>query len=690
MNQAVSTSTDEDGLATVLIDLADAPPVNITSQAVRTALIEAIDSLLNDDDVSGLLITSGKDHFIAGTDLKFIRSFRDRPPEEVQEAFAPYRNMLRRMEKSAKPVVAALPGTALGGGLELCLACNHRIAAQLGAAVFGFPEVTLGLLPGAGGTQRLARLIGVKAALPLLLSGKRCSVDEALALGILDESCSPETLLERAKQWLHQSLEGNTSGTQNWDEQDFTIQAREVAQHQSVRKFKFAEKAILLSVGEGIALPIDKALTIELGEFAKLVVSTSAQNRIQTSFFANKALRKGHYRPKEPAKLICQKIGIVGAGLMGRGIAQVAAIRGIEAVLLDQTKAVATAAIDTIKSQIARDIKKGRLPNNAQDAVQRLQATSSYGDLSDADLIIEAVFEDRELKQEVIKQIGAVVSPNTIIASNTSRLPITSLAKDAPRPARFIGLHFFSPVPRMELLEIIKGRETSTETWAQSIDFALAMGKLPIVVNDGKGFFTSRCFSAFVNEGMRLLAEGAPPALIEEAAVDSGMAVGPLAAADGIGLDIMKRIREQEKRDTQDSFKEQIQLDILTCMVDEFTRFGRKNGQGFYDYDGGKRTGLWEGLGQHFLKPSVCFNAQQIGRRLMYIQSLEACHAMQEGIIDEVDHANVASIMGWSFPAHTGGVVSYIETEGREKFMSCCVEMSRQFGERFLPPDQEI
>ncbi len=595
--------TDAEGIRTLILDVADRP-MNVLSPALRAELVDAVRLALADDAVTGLILASARPEFIAGADLAVLGALRGRPAAEVRVVSDPFRRMLRAMETAGKPVVAAINGTALGGGFELCLACHHRVAADVPGAIIGLPEASLGLLPGAGGTQRLGRMIGIAAALPLLLKGARLMPVEAHTAGMVDALVAPDALHAAAAAWIR----ANPKPCQPWDKRGFVppgghpvdpanhrlfIEAAAAAQVADPNDP--AARAILSCLFEGLRVEIDAGLEIEARLFASLARGDVAQNRIR-AFFSINAARKAAARPEGITRFAPGRIGIIGAGMMGHGLAEIAARAGIDVVLVDRTGEGALAGRDAAATSMAKAVARGKLKEAAaRAALARIAPTASLQDLAGCGAIIEAVYEDRTVKAEVTRAAIAAAGPEVLFASNTLKLPITGLAGATPAPERFIGMHFFSPVPRMALVEIILGEATGARAHAEAIDLAKVLGKTPIVVGDGRGFFTSRVFSAFLNEGIRLLTEGAAPALIENVARQAGYPLGPLAMADEIGLETMLRIRRQERDDLGEAWARTPDFEVLERFV-AMGRTGRIVGAGFYDHPAKGPRRLWPEL----------------------------------------------------------------------------------------------
>ena len=694
MTQVITVDIAKDGIATVTWDAPDLK-VNVLSTAAKNEYIEKMDALLADDTVRGIIVTSAKDTFIAGADLTFIQSLRGKAAEEVAPLLSSLRTFFRKMETSGKPIVAALNGTALGGGLEVALACRHRVVAERSDAQFGLPEVTLGLFPAAGGTQRLPRLVGIKKALEIMLKGKPFTAAAGHEMGLFDAIVPQAKLLSKARDMI----EACTDPAQPWDQKGFKLPGMDVESREAQAYFQMeAAKihtqtrgnfpspiAILSCVYEGARTTIDIGLRIEFAKMVELFPHPVGQNTVRTFFFSQNAARKADMRP-EAAPLKMTKLGILGGGTMGSGIAEVAAKNGIEAVVIEQNADAAKGAFERLQAGLEKQISRGFLTEERRDAMlSRLTYTDDFGALAGVEAVIEAVFEDRDVKREATQKALAVTGDDILFGTNTSKIPITSLATNTTRPDRFIGMHFFSPVPRMPLLEIIRGEATSDETLAHALDLSKLLKRVPIVVNDGPGFFTSRCVSSFLNEGIALLRDGVKPAAIENVASMAGMPAGPLMLADGVGLDLMLSVRKQEAADrgTPDAVTPDIA--VLTQLV-EAGRLGRKNGQGFYEYtEAGPR--LWSGLSDLWPISKTQPTPDDIKTRLLHIQGIEAIKCFQEGVVETPETADLGSVLGWSFAKHTGGVCSYVDLIGTEQFLADCEALAKTAGERFTPPD---
>lgn len=700
MSNVFTVETDAQGIAVLTWNDPNGP-VNSLAKVAVEAFAEELQKLHADEKVKGIVLTSAKKEFIVGANLHEIQTM----PQDAQTLLDFVKSLhvlMRAMEQGGKPIVAALNGTALGGGLEIALACHHRIAADNPKAVFGFPEVNLGLLPGGGGTQRLARMLGVQPSLPWLLQGKQAKVKEAQAAGLINSVVPSDELIAASKQWL---LDNPKAHVQPWDEKKFRlpggeVQSAKVAQvfmggeamlRKKTQGLYLAPQRILQVVYEGCQLPIDRALDVEARYFVELLLSTQAKVMIRTFFVALQDANKLKNRPKDIEKKEFKKIGIIGAGMMGAGIAYVSAMSNMEVVLLDTAQESADKGKAYSENLLNKRVSRGKMAKDkAAATLGRIQATTDYNDLKGCELVIEAVFEDRAIKADVTAKVEAVIGEDAIFASNTSTLPITGLAEASKRPAQFIGLHFFSPVDKMPLVEIILGEKTSQHTLAWALDYVQQIRKTPITVNDSRGFYTSRVFRTYVQEGMALLQEGVAPALIENAAKLSGMPIGPLALSDEVSLELMDRIGSQTKKDMGDDYIAHPSDTLVQKMVHELGRIGKKANVGFYDYptDPKEKKSLWPGLAQHYPPVQDQPTAEYIKQRLLYAQAVETLHCVAEGVITRAHEIDVGSIFGWGFAPNTGGVISFVETiEGIDNFIANADKLADQYGERFRVPE---
>jgi 3-hydroxyacyl-CoA dehydrogenase / enoyl-CoA hydratase / 3-hydroxybutyryl-CoA epimerase len=693
---AVQFEKDADGIVTLTLDL-PGRSMNVLNEHLMKPLADEVQKFIADPSAKGLIITSGKDAFIAGADLEMIYAITD--PQVVIDMVSQMHALLRAMEKCGRPVVCALNGTALGGGLEIALACHWRIAINDPKIKFGQPEVKLGLLPGGGGTQRLPRLMGIQAAMPLLLEGKELRPDAAKNAGIVNELvASRDELMARAKAWCL----ANPKPVQPWDDKKFkfpggdgkhpaVVQMLAIAPSMANAKTQGNYPAItdiMSCVFEGSLVDMDTALKIEARYFAHCVTSQVAKNMIGTFWFQLNAINKGKSRPEGFEKSTVKKLGILGAGMMGAGIAYVSARVGIEVVLLDTSQDNADKGKAYSAGLLDKQIKRGRMmPAEKQVFLDRIKATTDFNDLAGCDLVIEAVFEDRAIKADVTKKAEAVLGKNAVFASNTSTLPITGLATASERPKNFIGLHFFSPVDKMPLVEIIRGRKTSPETIARGFDYVQQIKKTPIVVNDSRGFYTSRCFATYPMEGLTLLAEGQHPRSIEVAGLQAGMPVGPLAVQDEVSLSLSMHIIEQTRKDFAaegKSVPEHPGAAVIEKMVKQLGRAGKKAGKGFYDYPPDGKKFLWPELTTHFPLAEQ-LPQQELIDRMMFAQANEAAKCYAEGVVETVADTNIGSVFGWGFAPFQGGALQFINAYGLDKFVKRSKELAKKYGPRFKP-----
>ncbi|KMW45605.1 3-hydroxyacyl-CoA dehydrogenase NAD-binding domain-containing protein [Ralstonia insidiosa] len=691
----IDITIDTDGIATLSWDQPGRAQ-NVLNGETCAAFFTAIDKVVADANVKGILITSAKPDFIAGGDLEWLQASDD--AATLFDRTCELHRALRKLETCGKPVAAALPGSTLGGGLEIALACHYRVAADNARARFGLPEVTLGLLPGGGGTQRLPRLIGVQKALPMLLEGKRIKAAEALKLGIVDAVVNAGEVVDAARAWL---LGGGQNHVQQpWDIKGYkvpgggisspAVQQIFTAANAMLRQKTYgnypAAASILSCVYEGLITDLDTGLKTEARYFVQAVLSPEARAMIRTLFFSLNAANKLAARPTDVPVRRYAKVGVLGAGMMGAGIAYVTAKAGLPVVLLDSTQEAAERGKDYSRKLVEKQVQRGRLhAEQAEALLARIKPTTRYTDLDGAELVIEAVFEQRDIKADVTRQAEAVLSPDAIFASNTSTLPITGLAEASSRPGNFIGLHFFSPVDKMPLVEVIVARQTTQATLAQALDYVKAIGMTPIVVNDSRGFYTSRVFSTYVLEGLAMLAEGVAPALIENAGVQAGMPVGPLALIDEVSSELIHKVNQQTRADLGVAYIERPGEAVAERMV-ALGRIGRKAGQGFYDYPEGGKKALWPGLATEYPKAATQPNVQTLVDRLVTVQAVETARCLDERVVTDPRDADVGALLGWGFPAFRGGPVSHIHRVGVGAFVALCDQLADEHGRRFTPP----
>jgi 3-hydroxyacyl-CoA dehydrogenase/enoyl-CoA hydratase/3-hydroxybutyryl-CoA epimerase len=691
---------DANGVARVSIDV-PGRSMNVFVPELLADLASVVESIRTRDDIRGAVVTSGKTSgFIAGADLKDFATAYDRgvTAQAARDATLAASLIFRRLETCGKPVAAAINGLALGGGYELCLACHYRVLVDEPAAVVGLPEVTVGLLPGAGGTQRLPRLIGIVRAIPLLLDGRHVKPAEALKLGMVDAVVSRDLVYSTALTWVLQ----HPGACQPWDVKGFRVPGGTgaLAPHAgstfgtgvaAIRKEKQdnypAPAAILSCVYEGTQLPLDRALRVEASYFGTLLAGPVARNLIRTLFVNKAAADKGVGGPTHK-RVQVSRLGILGAGMMGSGIAYAAAISGIEVVLLDVNQTAAENGKARCANLLDKEVARGRRSEKAAaEVLARITPTDAFSSFAGCDLVIEAVFENREVKTDVIRKAEAVMAASAVLASNTSTLPITGLSQQSACPAQFIGMHFFSPVDRMQLVEVIVGRDTSQSTLAFALAFIRQLRKTPIVVNDSPGFYTSRIFCAYIDEGMAMLAEGVNPVIIEYAAKQAGMATGPLAVTDEVSLDLQKRVIDQA---LADGLPTRFLRQHAAPVVERFNsigRLGRKSGMGFYSYPADARKCLWSGLKELYPPMAEQPAVEDVKRRLLYIQALEAARCVEEDVIRSAADADLGAVLALGFPTWTGGTLSLIDTTGAKEFVTECDRLAARFGERFRPSE---
>jgi 3-hydroxyacyl-CoA dehydrogenase/enoyl-CoA hydratase/3-hydroxybutyryl-CoA epimerase len=685
----------QDGIAILTFDMA-AAPANVINHDSMQAFWHEAEAAIQNPEVKGLVITSAKKEFIVGADINMIYALGD-----AEEVFSLTQNLnagFRKLETCGKPVVAALNGTALGGGLELALACHYRLAVNDSKAQIGLPEVMLGIFPGGGGTQRLPRLIGIQGAMELILQAKRLRPEEALKRGVIHALVESQAeLLPAAIKWINEVGEKK----QPWDKEGFKIPGGGVMSPQGAQVFTAGIALLrketqgnypgpflaLSAMYEGLQLSLDRALTVEGRYFAKAATSKECKHMIRTLWFSKNDADKGAARPAGVGDIPLNKVGMLGAGMMGAGIAYVTAETAkLPIVLKDVSLEGAEKGKAYSKGLLDKKLQKGHMkPEAAQEILDRITPSADAKDLAGCDLIIEAVFEDRGLKARVTQEAEAVMNPAGVFASNTSTLPITGLAEASSRPDNFIGLHFFSPVDKMPLVEIIMGEKTSDFALAMAIDYVKKIKKTPIVVNDSRGFYTSRVFATYVNEGMALLEEGIPAAAVDNLGKQAGMPVGPLALADEVSLELLYHIVKQTEQDlgvTVDTAAKRVGFRF----VEEFQRVGKKAKAGFYDYPDNAKKHLWPELSKHFPAKENAPSHEIAKRRMLHIQALETVRCMQEGVLRTPQDADLGSIFGWGFAPFSGGTLSYIEFVGLPEFVAQCDELHKLYGERFEVP----
>jgi 3-hydroxyacyl-CoA dehydrogenase/enoyl-CoA hydratase/3-hydroxybutyryl-CoA epimerase len=701
---------DADGIALVTWD-APGRSMNVIDLKVIEELADIVEKTTADAAVKGAVITAGKETFCAGADLTMLemlsRQFTDMAKARGEEAAIAalledsrkLSVLYRRIETCGKPWVAAINGTALGGGFELCLACHYRVAGDNPKTRVGLPEIKIGLFPGAGGTQRVARIMLPGDALQLLLKGEQIRLSQAKSMKLIDAVVPAADLIKSAKDWIKAGGKAQAP----WDAEGFRLPGGPVYSKAGMMTFPAANaiyrretydnypaaRAIMQVVYEGLQLPIDLALRVESRWFAKILRSPEAAAMIRSLFVSMQELNKGARRPPGVPPSTLKTIGVIGAGFMGGGIAYVTALAGLSVVLIDRDQEAADKGKAHSQKLMTDQVNRGRANSAEREAVlARITPTADYGALKDCDLIIEAVFEDRKVKAETIAKAEAVIGENVVFASNTSTLPITSLAESSRRPANFIGVHFFSPVERMMLVEIILGKKTGDAALAVALDYVRAIRKTPIVVNDSRGFYANRCVLNYIGEGHLMLMEGVPPAMIENVARMAGMPVGPLSLNDEVALDLAWKILKATEADLGPKAVDKQQKWLLQELVEKRGRLGRKNGKGFYDYPQTGPKRLWPGLAdlqKTKLDPDK-IDIAELKHRLLVVQALEAARCVEEGVITDVREADVGSILGFGFAPFSGGTLSYIDMMGSRRFVDLCKRLEKKHGPRFKPP----
>jgi 3-hydroxyacyl-CoA dehydrogenase/enoyl-CoA hydratase/3-hydroxybutyryl-CoA epimerase len=694
MSNAVNLTIGDDGILVATMDL-PGRPMNVVGDTLMEGINAAVEKLA-DPAVKGMILTSGKADFCAGGDLDRMSKWTK--PEEPFEGSMAMKAVLRKMELQGKPVVAAINGHALGGGLEIALACHARIAIASPQLKLGQPEVKLGLLPGGGGTQRLLRLVGLQQAMQICAEGNDIAPAKAKDMGIVTELAKDrDDMLAKARAWIA----ANPKAKAPWDQPKFRIPggdsrspgvvqmlaiAPSIASARSYGNYP-AVQHIMSCIFEGGLLDFDSACVVESRYFAACVMSQESKNMIGTLWYQLNAIKKGASRPLAPAKSTVKKLGILGAGMMGGGIAYVSAKAGLDVVLLDTAQEAADRGKAYSQGLLDKAIKKGRSTVEKRDALlSKIKATTKYEDLQGCDLIIEAVFEDRAIKADVTKKAEAQIAATAVFASNTSTLPITGLAQASARPKNFVGLHFFSPVDKMPLVEIIVGKETSDETLARAFDYVLQIGKTPIVVNDSRGFYTSRVFGTYVMEGIAMLKEGVHPRSIEVAGLQAGMPMPPLALQDEVSLSLGLHVADQTKKDFAAEGRPWVEHPGMSVVrqLCEIGRIGKKAGKGFYDWsDDGKS--LWPELTKMYPPKPEQPEQRELIDRLMFAQANEAARCYEEKVLRSVADGNIGSIFGWGFAPFQGGALQFINAVGPKKFVERARELAKKYGARFEP-----
>jgi 3-hydroxyacyl-CoA dehydrogenase / enoyl-CoA hydratase / 3-hydroxybutyryl-CoA epimerase len=704
--------TNSDGIALVTWDI-PGRSMNVLDETSAVELETIVKQTAADAAVTGVVITSAKDAFCAGADLSMLEGMNHAFAEVLKskgeeaanqmlfEQSRRFSQIYRAMETSGKPWVAAVNGLALGGGFELTLACHYRVAAENPKTRLGLPEIKVGLFPGAGGTQRVPRIVQPQDAMNLLLKGEALPLEKAKALKLIDAIVPSADLIKAAKDWI----KGGGKAVQPWDEKGFRLPGGPVFSKNGMMMFPAgnaiyrretydnypAARAIMSCVYEGLQLPIDAALRVESRYFAHILRSKEAAAMIRSLFLSMQELNKGARRPANVPPTKVKKLAVIGAGFMGASVGYVSARAGIDVVLIDRDQESADKGKAHAKDVIDGLIKKGRAkPADAEAILGRITATADYNVLKECDLVIEAVFEDRKVKAETYAKAQPLLKDGAIFASNTSTLPINSLAEEFKDQGKFIGIHFFSPVEKMMLVEIIVGKNTGDVALATALDYVRAIGKTPIVVNDSRGFFANRCVMRYIAEGSEMLLEGVPAAMIENTAKMAGMPVGPLSLSDEVALDLGLKIMKATEADLGANAINQDQKKLMVEMVEKQGRYGRKNAKGFYDYPekGKGQKSLWPGLAElqpKHLDPDK-LSIEELKQRFLVVQAVEAARTVEDHVITDVREADVGSILGFGFAPFTGGALSYIDFMGTKTFVELCHKFEKKYGSRFTPP----
>jgi 3-hydroxyacyl-CoA dehydrogenase / enoyl-CoA hydratase / 3-hydroxybutyryl-CoA epimerase len=704
--------TDADGIALVTWDI-PGRSMNVLDETSINELEQIVKQTTADANVKGVVITSGKEALSAGADLSMLEGMSRTYAEVLKEKGEVAANQIlfdqsrrfslafRSIETSGKPWVAAINGLALGGGFELTLSCHYRVAAENPKTRLGLPEIKVGLFPGAGGTQRVPRIVPPQDAMQILLKGEALDLVKAKALKLIDAIVPPADLIKAAKDWI----KGGGKALAPWDDKNFRLPGGPVYSKAGMMMFPAgnaifrretfdnypAARAVMSCVYEGLQLPIDAALRVESRYFTQILRSKEAAAMIRSLFLSMQELNKGARRPQNVPPTKVKKLAVIGAGFMGASVGYVSARAGIDVVLIDRDQPSADKGKAHAQSVLDDLVKKGRARESDREAtLSRITATADFAAIGDCDLVIEAVFEDRKVKAETFAKAQPLMKPGAIFASNTSTLPINSLAEEFKDQGRFIGIHFFSPVEKMMLVETILGKNTGDVALATALDYVRQIGKTPIVVNDSRGFYANRCVLRFTAEGLEMLMEGVPPAMIENTARMAGMPVGPLSLSDEVALDLVLKIMKATEADLGANAVDQAQKKLMVEMVEKQGRFGRKNGKGFYDYPekGKGQKSLWDGLAA--LQPrhldADTLDVEELKQRFLVVQAVEAARTVEDRVIVDPREADVGSILGFGFAPFTGGTLSYIDFMGTKKFVELCHKLEAKYGSRFTPP----
>ncbi|OBY28172.1 3-hydroxyacyl-CoA dehydrogenase NAD-binding domain-containing protein [Leisingera sp. JC1] len=700
---------DADGVAIITWD-AEGKSMNVLTREAFGLVEEYVDRALEDEAVKGIVITSGKKDFAGGMDLNVLATIREESGENPAQGLFDFtmggHRILRKLElagmdpktkKGGKPVACAINGTCAGIGTEIALACHHRVMTSNPKAKIGLPEIMIGIFPGGGGTTRYSRMVGAMAAAPVLLEGKMMDPKKAKGAQLIDAVA--DDALAAAKEWVLNAKDGDL--VKPWDAKGYkmpggapyhpagfmTFVGASAMVHGKTQGAFPAAKALLSSIYEGALVDFDTALKIEARWFTNVLMNPSSSAMIRSLFLNKQALEKGAVRPKDVPDQSVKKIGVLGAGMMGAGIALVSAQAGMEVVLIDRDQDSADKGKAYSAAYMDKGIKRGKATEEKKEALlAQITATPDLDALKGCDLIIEAVFEDPGVKAEMTQKVEAIISEDCIFASNTSTLPITELAKASSRPEQFIGIHFFSPVEKMFLVEIIKGKETGDRAVAKALDYVRQIRKTPIVVNDARFFYANRCILPYINEGLRMITEGVSPVLIDNAARQLGFPVGPVQLTDETSIDLGAKIARATKAAMGAAYPESPADDLIFWM-EELGRLGRKSNAGFFDYDDkGKRVEYWKGLQEKYPLAAEQPDLIEVQERLMFAQVLEAVRALEEGVLMDIREGDVGAILAWGFAPWSGGPLSWLDILGTPYAAERCDSLTEQFGERFACP----
>ena len=709
MNSDFSIVIDSQAIATITWNC-EKKSMNVLSFDALETLEKLIDQVIDDKNIVACILTSGKKDFAAGMDLNVLAQLKEsageNPAEGVFNGVMKMHSVLRKIElagmdpktqKGGKPIVSVLPGTALGIGLEIPLSTHRIFSANNPKSKIGLPEILVGLFPGAGGTTRLVRKLGAMTASTYLLEGKTVTPRKAQTVGIIDEVNDDPMMA--AREWVLAAKESDI--VKPWDQKGYKIPggtpytpngfmtfvgASAMVNGKTQGAFP-AAKALLSAVYEGALVPFDLALKVEARWFTNVIMNPSSTAMIRSLFLNKTALEKGAVRPKTITDQSVKKLGVLGAGMMGAGIALVSAQAGIDVVLIDQTQESAENGKNFAANHLNKGIKLGKTSQDQKESIlSKILPTTNLNALSEADLIIEAVFEDPKVKSDITKEVERAISRECIFASNTSTLPINDLARASSRPDQFIGIHFFSPVEKMRLVEIIRGKQTNDTAVAKALDFVRQIKKTPIVVNDARFFYANRCIIPYINEGIRMVSEGIPPSMVNNAAQMLGFPVGPIQLVDETSIDLGAKIARATKAAMGQNYPDD-SVDEVIFWMEKIGRLGRKSKAGFFDYDDkGKRTGYWSGLKEKYPYSTNQPSLLDVQHRLMFVQVLEAVRALEEGVLMDIREGDVGAILGWGFAPWSGGPLSWLDILGTAYATERCEELCSIYGNRFKPP----